>query len=240
MTTSVAVYSKLFMEEQDESWCARPSRRLLEWLHGQDDDSARWIAVIGGVRICLGDPVRGNDTYARELFVPQWVLDSAGMGGEGDEIRIRFERSEVLAKATKLGFKVMGDIPEDLDLKDLLEEPLSQLGVLEEGMILPAPVLEGVHLLVQTCEPAGQPVFLDGAEIALEMEDDDAVIAARARAAEERKQAESPPPPQQPPSPPEEDSMLPFLPPPSAPPVTTGGRRGYVPFQGVGRRLCDG
>jgi hypothetical protein len=245
MTTSVALYSKLFMDEQDDSWCARPSRRLLEWLHGQEDDSARWIAVLGGLRICLGDPVRGQEERARELYVPQWILDAAGFGGEGDELRIRFERSENLARATKLGFKVMGDIPEDMDLKDLLEEPLSQLGVLEEGMILPAPVLEGVHLLVQTCEPAGQPVFLDGAEVGLEIEDDDAVIARRLeeserrkKETEERKQAEESA--QQSPSP-QEDSMLPFLPTPAPPPAAAPtGRKGYIPFQGVGRRLCDG
>lgn len=253
MTTNVVVYSKIFMDEQDDSWCARPSRRLLEWLHGQEENSARWIAVLGGIRICLGDPVRGTEDNARtkELFVPQWILDASGFGGDGDEIRIRFERSETLGKATKLGFKVLGDIPDDLDLKDLLEEPLSQLGVLEEGMILPVPVLEGVHLLVQTCEPAGQPVFLDGADIALEMEDDDAVLAARKEAAErrqadkeaaerrraeqeeeERKQETSHP----------MDSMLPMPPilaAPASPMAPAGRSRGYIPFQGVGRRLCD-
>ena len=250
MTTNVVVYSKIFMDEQDDSWCARPSRRLLEWLHGQEENSARWIAVLGGIRICLGDPVRGTEENARELFVPQWLLDASGFGGDGDEIRISFERSETLGRATKLGFKVLGDIPDDLDLKDLLEEPLSQLGVLEEGMILPVPVLEGVHLLVQTCEPAGQPVFLDGADIALEMEDDDAVLAARKEAAERRQAAEqmrtdkeaaermrteqgdSPNDDMAPMTP-----MSPFLP---APPMAPAGRsRGYIPFQGVGRRLCD-
>jgi hypothetical protein len=230
-------------------------------LHGQEENSARWIAVLGGIRICLGDPVRGTEENARtkELFVPQWLLDASGFGGDGDEIRISFERSETLGRATKLGFKVLGEIPDDLDLKDLLEEPLSQLGVLEEGMILPVPVLEGVHLLVQTCEPAGQPVFLDGADIALEMEDDDAVLAARKEAAERRQAAEqmrtdkeaaermrtermrteqgdSPNDDMLPMTP--MTPMTPFLPAP--PPSTPAGRsRGYIPFQGVGRRLCD-
>lgn len=250
MTTNVVVYSKIFMDEQDDSWCARPSRRLLEWLHGQEENSARWIAVLGGIRICLGDPVRGTEDNARtkELFIPQWLLDASGFGGDGDEIRISFERSETLGRATKLGFKVLGEIPDDLDLKDLLEEPLSQLGVLEEGMILPVPVLEGVHLLVQTCEPAGQPVFLDGADIALEMEDDDAVLAARKEAAErrqeeaermraERMRAEQEAAEQE--DSPNDDMvpMAPSLPTPS--PAPAGRSRGYIPFQGVGRRLCD-
>ena len=268
MTTNVAVYSKIFMNEQDDSWCARPSRRLLGWLHSQEENSARWIAVLGGIRICLGDPVRGTEenTLVKELFIPQWLLDSSGFSGDGDEIHIRFERSETLEKATKLGFKVLGDIPDDLDLKDLLEEPLSQLGVLEEGMILPVPVLEGVYLLVQTCEPIGQPVFLDGADIALEMEDDDAVLAARKEAAERRQEAEQMRAEQMRAEQEEEernqettDSMLPMLPMPPMPPmlpmphmppmapilpaptpsVPTSRSKGYIPFQGVGRRLCD-
>lgn len=225
--TTVTVYSKVFLDEDDTSWSARPNRRLLEWLHRGDEPSARWIAVLGGIRICLGDPVRGDEaSFGKELYLPQWILDSAGMCGEGDELRVRFERSETLAKATKLGFKIMGEIPEDLDIKELLEDPLSQLGVLEEGQILPAPVLEGVHLLVQTCEPAGQPVFLDGAEIALEIEDDDAVIAERERLLAARKEREEKK---------EEDCC--FDEPMIAPaPV---GKGGFVPFQGVGRRVCE-
>jgi hypothetical protein len=233
-TTLTTVYSKLFLDEEDLSWSARPNRRLLEWLHADDENSARWIAVLGGVRICLGDPVRGQEERARELYVPQWILDSAGFGGEGDELRIRFERSESLAKATKLGFKIMGEIPEDLDIKELLEEPLSQLGVLKEGQILPAPVLEGVHLLVQTCEPAGQPVFLDGAEVGLEIEDDDAVIAARnerLRVAKEHEEQKA----QEEETKKDDDFSAPMV---SAAPPTTGKSK-FVPFQGVGRRLCD-
>lgn len=234
--TTVAIYSKLFLDEQDDSWSARPSRRLLEWLHGQDETSARWLVVIGGVRICLGDPVRSTETRTKDLYVPQWILDAAGVSAEGDEIRLRFERSESLSRATKLEFKVMGEIPDDLDMKELLEEPLSQLGVLEEGMILPAPVLEGVHLLVQTCEPAGQPVFLDG-EAELVMEDDDAVIARRQEEINQRQQQKEEAKKEEEKA---DDSMFSFLPSPPAAAVPASGRsRGYIPFQGVGRRLCD-
>jgi len=239
MSFMVSVYSKVYLEEEDTSWSARPNGRLLELLHGLNygEGSARWIARVGNsgqsqnIRIALGDPVRLSAVSKCVLFVPQWILDSVGIEGNGDEVEIRFERSETFAKATRLGFKILGDIPRDMDIKDLLEEPLSQLGVLEEGQMIPAPVLEGVCLLVQTCERADGsvegPAFLDGADIALEIEED-----------EETRAIETPSPisSQRQTQTQEDfgmDSMLPSL----AAPITTN--RGFIPFQGIGRRLCD-
>jgi hypothetical protein len=230
MTSTVALYSKLYIEN-DDTWCARPTARLLEHLHSGADDTARWIAVLGGIRIAVGDPVPAENRWSRNLYIPQWILESAGMSGEGEEIQIRFERCEVLPKATSLGFKILGEVPEGIDMRDLLEGPLSSLGVLEVGQIIPAPVLEGVHLLVQTCEPGGGPVFLDGAEIALDIESD--VV---------------PQPVERPPTPrPTEPEILPNfdqivdLPPmPALPPRSQGScPSAFIAFSGVGRRLCD-
>ena len=233
MTATVALYSKLYMERDDDTWCARPTARLVEHLHnGEGDDTARWIAVLGGVRVALGDPVPCENRWNRNLYVPQWILESAGMTGEGEEIQIRFERCESLPKATKLGFKIMGDVPEGIDLRELLEGPLSSLGALETGQIIPAPVLDGVHLLVQTCEPEGGAVFLDGAEVELELESDPPEVPV---------EAVRPPTPR----PNVEESFgigellaTGVLPAPSA----VRGRcppSSFVPFSGVGRRLCD-
>jgi hypothetical protein len=229
MTATVALYSKLYMDgREDDSWCARPTPRLLEHLHGMDgDDTARWIAVLGGVRVAVGDPVPCENRWSRNLYVPQWILESAGMTGEGEEIQMRFERCETLPKATKLGFKILGDVPEGIDLRELLEEPLSSLGALEVGQIIPAPILDGVHLLVQTCEPEGGAVFLDGAEVALDLESDPVE-----------------PPPMAPPRPPTprpalEESFGAMIPPVVARPAGHCPPGGFVPFSGVGRRLCD-
>jgi len=240
MTATVALYSKLYLVD-DESWSARPSPRLLEYLHGlEGEDTARWIAVLGGIRVALGDPEppSRDNRWKRNLYVPQWILESAGMAGEGEEIQVRFERCEVLPKATKLGFKILGDVPEGIDMRELLEEPLSCLGALEAGQILPAPVLEGIHLLVQTCEPEGGAVFLDGAEVALEIEE------------------ETPPTPPAPRAPTPipaaptheffDQPMVPMVPvaPQSIPTASRttscpSSSTGFVPFSGVGRRLCD-
>lgn len=157
-------------EEEDESWCASPSMALLHDIHERDQSvgSARWIAKIGTVYSALGDPVRGTTPWQKELFVPSWLLNQAGVE-EGDRVSIEMQRSASLPEAEHLNLKVLGELPEGWDIRMTLEEPLSQLGVLHEGQILPCPMLEGVSLLVQICQPAG-PVFLHGNEVSLEIE----------------------------------------------------------------------
>jgi hypothetical protein len=107
------------------------------------------------------------------LFIPGWFMETIGLE-DGSEIFLDFERSEELPKATRLAFKILGDIPDGIDIRDIIEEPLSQLGVIEVGQMIPLPVLDGVMLLLTDCEPIeqGGAVFLDGAEIALDIEED--------------------------------------------------------------------
>ena len=169
----VAVYSTAFLENQTSSWAASPSTRLLGDLH-RGIDSARWIAVVSGssgeIRIALGDPVPYS-SRTNDLYIPPWLLSSIGVEGVGEELSVRFERCEDMPKATRLVFTYLGELPADIDMRELLETPLSQLGVLSRGQIIPAPVIEG-SLIVTQCEPEGVPVFLDGLEVAFEIEGD--------------------------------------------------------------------
>jgi len=174
MNSLVTVYSKLYLETEDDSWSARPTKNLMRRLHSQD--SARWVAAFDGGRISVGDPVN-TFTSSDALFVPPWFLETLGLE-DGAEVDLMFERSESLPKATRLSFKVIGDIPADMDVRDLLEGPLSQLGVLEVGQMIPIPILEGTMLLLQECEPENV-VFLDG-EADLEIEQDPPSIPAPA------------------------------------------------------------
>lgn len=203
------------MEEDCSTWSARPSERLSDMLHGHTDGSARWIALIGGVHVALGDPVAG---WVKKMYVPHWILEACGLEGTGEEVAIRFERCESFLKAEKLVFRVIGDIPTDVDLKDLLEEPLSQLGVIHKGQMIPAPVFEGVHLLLSSSEPNGPPVFLDGTEVSLEIE----------------QPPRTPPPPFAPVPEPLAQDFSQILPASMMLPPSSSG-----PFQGVGRRLSD-
>ena len=163
----------LAKDDEDCSWCATPSAALLREIHERSvTESARWIAEVGGMKIALGDPsmsqTHGNP-WRLELYVPRWFLNEQ----EG-EITLDFTPSGSLPEAKHLNLKVLGELPEDWDIRACLEEPLSQLGVLQEGQVIPCPMLEGISLLIQVCEPAG-PVFMHGNEVSLEVEHIDSV-----------------------------------------------------------------
>jgi hypothetical protein len=111
--------------------------------------------------ISIGDPADGQGLV---LYLPQWFMESVGV--DGDQIEVEFKRSEEMPRATSLTFRLMGP-GSDVEIRDFLEEPLSQLGVLQAGQIIPVPVFGG-ELILESCEPDGV-VFLDGAEIALEI-----------------------------------------------------------------------
>jgi hypothetical protein len=163
MRAFTTLYSKAFLETDDDSWSARPNNALLQKLHS-GEGSARWIACIGDSYISIGDPVPGQGNK-KILYLPQWFMESAGID-DGHELDLEFKRSEEMPRATSLTFRMMGSAP-DIDIRDLLEEPLSQLGVLQPGQIIPVPALEGT-LILESCEP-DDVVFLDGAEIALDI-----------------------------------------------------------------------
>ena len=147
-------------------WCAQPTARFLQILHQGYGDSARWIVIVGGIAIALGDPL--PDTQEAAIYVPQWILD-AGTEEGGRETVFECVPSEGLPRATRLGFRVVGDLPEDIDVRELLEGALSQLGVLGLGQMIPVPAFDTCILVVEVCEPA-ERVFLDGTEVALEIE----------------------------------------------------------------------
>jgi hypothetical protein len=120
--------------------------------------------------VALGDPI--PDTQQAAVYVPQWILDASSEDlGQGEMVAIDCIAAETLPRAERLGFRVIGDLPEDVDVRELLEGALSQLGVLSLGQMLPVPAFEGCVLMVEACEPADR-VFLDGAEVALEIERD--------------------------------------------------------------------
>lgn len=234
MRAFVTLYSKAFLETDDDSWSARPSSALLQRLH-TGEGSARWIACISDSHISIGDPVP-SERGKKVLYLPQWFMESVGVA-DGDEIDLDFKRSEEMPRATSLNFRMLGPSP-DLDIRDLLEEPLSQLGVLQVGQIIPVPALEGTMLVLESCEPDGL-VFLDGAEIALDIVGDSSPEPETSFVAE-------PPLASAPALESQSFDDTPMIPPsggatapsPSAPLVHKSRfPPKFIPFQGVGNRL---
>lgn len=154
-----------------DKWSATPSTTLLHKITQRDytGGSARWIAVIERkgfqtIRVALGDPKRSTEC---SLELPQWLLLEEG--GYGEEVIIKYEKSEKYKKAKHLVFRALADpMEEEYSLEEFLEQPLSELGILEEGQMIRVPVLE-IPLLLEKVEPSGEPVFLDGLEVGLEI-----------------------------------------------------------------------
>jgi hypothetical protein len=69
-----------------------------------------------------------------------------------------------------------------MDLRDILETPLSQLGVIQKNQIIPVPISPHHKLQVIEVEPA-EFVFLDGNEVAFEVEETPETVAQRSRQA---------------------------------------------------------
>lgn len=210
----------------DSSWSAIPNNSLLQRLHAVND-SKRWIAVftLQGEehRIALGSP--DGRIGALELSLPDWFLESSGLSvhaDTGEEIIVRFMRCEGMIGARKLRFKTLEALPDWLDVRDVLEEPLSQLGVIKQGQVLPIPVLDSTVLLLDSAEPVDDFLFLDGDEIEIDVIMDE-VPAEQEEEKVEEKEEEKPEPE------PEDFSFLP-----------TPAPQGFVAFSGKGHTLGTG
>lgn len=241
MKIRVTVYSKVFLaasnNDHDTSWSARPTQKLMRRLHDSPRESARWIGIVEEKHISMGDPVQDSNSFYG-LYVPGWFMESLGLE-ENTEVEMDFKQCEDFPKASKLSFKVMGDIPADFDIRDLIEEPLSQLGVLEVGQIIPIPVLEGPLLLLQGSEPDGA-VFLDGNDIELDIEQDPPVSQTQVAVPIAEPEPEPEPKADNPFD--TDTEMFPMVSPALAakPPRSVGRFASkFVPFQGEGRKLCE-
>ncbi len=173
----------MYLEVENDDWTVTPTSSLLHKIHQGHQSSVRWIAVLHykqkEYRIAVGDPVR--DT-SQVLFAPSWFLQQMGVIGDGECVEVTFERAETLPKATRLRFRMLGDnMFEDMDLRDILETPLSQLGVIQKDQIIPIPISDLHRLQVIEVEPA-EFVFLDGNEVAFEVEEPPEKIAQQRQA----------------------------------------------------------
>lgn len=174
MKLSTCIYTKQFLSVPEEGWSAVPTVNLLHKLQMAGQESNRWVAVLpNGMKIALGDPIRHGTQVA--LFLPEWFQQLCTIPVEGQEVEIKFEKSEVLQKAKSLTLQILGTLPEWVDPVEILEGPLSQLGVLQVGQIIPMPLFEDIHILVVNCDNQETPMFLDG-ETALHIEQEEIPI----------------------------------------------------------------
>lgn len=213
----------------DSSWSALPNNTLLQRLSHRD--SMRWIATfkVAGEehRIALGSP--DGTQGAMSLALPEWFLESTGLV-PGEEVIVHFQPCEGMTSARKLRFKTLEALPDWLDVRDVLEEPLSQLGVIKQGQMLPIPVLDSVVLILESAEPVDDFLFLDGEGIEIDVIMDESADTTYAECPE----PEPEPLPEQ-----EQEHVnteFSFLP----TPMPVEHRTGFIPFSGKGRTLGTG
>jgi hypothetical protein len=166
-----------------------------------------------------------------EMSLPEWFMESSGLSEhEGEEVIVNFLPCEGMTPARKLRFKTLDPLPEWLDVRDVLEEPLSQLGVIKQGQVLPIPVLDSVVLILDSAEPTDDFLFLDGdgIEIDVFMDEETATTAAAAAAPLQQHQEEE-----------QERTTAPIEEPFSFVPTSIPSS-GFVPFSGKGHTLGTG
>jgi len=178
------IYSKEYLED-DSGWSVTPTTSLLQRIHAIPEQSSRWIAALRHAgqdnKIALGSPIQSDECA---LYFPVWFIDAVGILPDGGERIVRFEVSERIPRAGKLHFKTLGVIPDWVDIVSILEEPLSQLGVLKRGQMVPVPVIDDAMLILDTCEPDDEFVFMDGSDITLEVDPDESIPVTQMQEAE--------------------------------------------------------
>ena len=225
--------------QEDSSWSATPNNSLVQRLHSLNE-TMRWIAVFQSQgeehRIALGSPDGQLGGYC--LTMPEWFLESSGLSSHAnaDEVIVRFIPCEGIPSARKLRFKTLEPLPDWLDIRDVIEEPLSQLGIIKQGQMLPLPVLDSVLLILDSAEPFDDFLFLDGDDIEIDVVTDHDV----SEAAEAPYEApyEAPEAHEAPEAPEDVQAGFPFFPPPIVPHIPQS--HGFVPFSGKGHTLGTG
>jgi hypothetical protein len=183
-------------------------------------DEKEWICPVG-------QPV-SEQNLDDAIFLPNWMISVAGFKGEGEFVTITDLEKEAFPEATKLVLRVVDSAFYNSQVKEELEQSLSEMGVVKKHTLLQIPIhgLGGfeIEVFVAHTEPA-DTVLCDGDEVVVEFEEPvDQVHVPQ------RPPTPIPPPPLPLPLPIEEEdrSILPFT------RISTGE---FVPFQGEGRTL---
>jgi hypothetical protein len=130
--------------------------------------------------IAIGNPVMGNVTDEKKVYMPQWLLDRHNFQGEGESYHVEILTEEAFPEATKIVLRVVDSAFYNSDIKKELELALTRLGVIEKGQLLHVPIDSldnfAVDIYVSELEPA-TIVLCQGEEVVVEFEEPvDAIV----------------------------------------------------------------
>ena len=188
MNYSVRIWSKAYAPSPDtDSFSIQVDKRLWERvmreehsgrqflrIHCPVDFEKVWVAPIGQPVTTDYDVSESKEETRYDIYVPLWMLDSAHLGGEGEESTVDTMTEEFFPEATRIKLRVIDSAFYNADIKDELEKALSALGVIEQHTTLQIPIsaLDGytVEVFVSETEPANV-VLCHGEEVALEFDE---------------------------------------------------------------------
>jgi hypothetical protein len=188
-----------------------------------EDGTKEWITPMGGV---LHTKRSSSDEEHHNVYLPIWMLDSAGFQGQGEVLHCSVLTNDAFPEASKITLRVVDSAFYNADVKAELEAALTHLGILRNQTILQIPIQSldnfQIELFVSALEPA-DCVLCDGDEVEVEfLEPVDHY---------EEPRPPTPRPPTPIPSPPTvlKDCMVPD--------DSPKPRSGFTAFQGEGRLL---
>ena len=188
----MSLYSKVFLDSNDPNdWSnVAIDRSLWEDIHRIHINATtvhryflRFISDNENETKCIvaiGNPVMGNVTDEKKVYMPQWLLDRHNFQGEGESYHVEILTEEAFPEATKIVLRVIDSAFYNSDIKKELELALTRLGVIEKGQLIHVPINSldnfDVDIYVSELEPA-TIVLCQGEEVVVEFEEPvDAIV----------------------------------------------------------------
>lgn len=141
------------------------------FLHLQIGENV-WIAPVG-------QPITNTQTQINTqrqscVYLPLWMLDSAGFQGTGELAMCTVLGNEAFPHASKISLKVIDSAFYTSEVKEELEKALTAMGVVRSQSILQIPIesLSGfrVEVFITKTEPS-DIVLCEGEEVIVEFEE---------------------------------------------------------------------
>ena len=182
IATQFQVWSQTLLPNDGDMHTCLIENTMWQRIHDENGSAKRIFAriLLDGeqVGICaLGHPVPNGsgigDGIKPPIFLPPWLLQSAGLEGVGETVEIEWIDETYFPEATKIVLRPHESAFYHANARDELEPVLTRYGVLGVGTTVPVPIEELGGYIIQfdviRTEPANM-VLMEGDEVEIEFE----------------------------------------------------------------------
>ena len=177
METSIRILSEAFCPVHiEDHFSIAVSKSYWQKVLEDDVRGRLFLRIQSGSKEWIGPLGQPVDDQLEDvaIYLPLWMVDSAGFQGLGEEGVCTLLDKEAFPEASKITLRVVDSAFYNSEVKEELEIALSALGVLKRHSVLQIPMqqLEGyrVEVFVSNTEPA-EYVLCEGEEVAVEFEE---------------------------------------------------------------------